>query len=182
MLRFVTAVLGLSIAVAFTAAAEVTLTPETTKIEWVGTKPGGKHTGGFKKVTGTIANVTPDLAGSKISVEIDADSLYSDNPKLTAHLKSPDFFDVKKHGKAKFESTAIAAGGSGGATHTVSGNLTLHGVTKEVSFPATVSQTGKTFKLTSKFTIDRKDFGMTFGEGKVDNPVTITVAVTGEAK
>src|SRR5947208_2670860 len=98
-------VLSLSLVLAFggfAAAADKTfkLTGDNTKIEWTGTKPGGKHTGGFKTLTGT-ASVGDKIA---LDVEIDCTSLTSDNEQLTGHLKSPDFFDVKNEPKATFKS------------------------------------------------------------------------------
>src|SRR5688572_17686342 len=87
------------------AGGTIALDGTNTKIEFVGTKPNGKHEGGFKNVAGTAVGAEPtDL---KIDVEIDTTSLYSDNPKLTQHLKSPDFFGVKTHPKAKFVSTKV---------------------------------------------------------------------------
>ena len=157
------------------AADMVKLTGENTKITWVGTKPGGKHEGGFKILTGTATLLGDDLA--KVEVEIDTDSLYADDPKLTQHLKSPDFFGVKNNPKAKFVSTKVEKADKG---VTITGDLTLNGKTKSISFPATVSHTGGTLKVDSAFSIDKRDFGMTYGGGKIDDQVAIKVAV--EAK
>ena len=147
------------------------------KIEFIGTKPQGKHEGGFKDFTVNIAPIKDDLAGSKISVDIDTDSLYSDNPKLTKHLKSPDFFDVKKYPKATFVSTSVEPKKAGEDTHEITGDLTLHGKTKKISFPAKVAVTPKTVNIDSQFTIDRKDFGMTYGAGKINDTITIKAAI-----
>lgn len=163
------------LAVPATADDKVALTGENTKITWVGTKPGGKHEGGFKTVTGT-ATVSGD-ALAKVEVEIETDSLYSDDAKLTAHLKSPDFFSVKANPKAKFVSTKVESADKG---VTITGNLTLNGKTKAISFPATVSKKDGVVKIDSSFTIDKRDFGMTFGGGKIDDQVAIKVSV--EAK
>src|SRR5687767_6469535 len=83
------------------AGGQFKLDGANTKIEFIGTKPGGKHEGGFKTVAGT-ATAGADPTTLKLEVEIDTTSLYSDNPKLTQHLKSPDFFGVKSHPTAKF--------------------------------------------------------------------------------
>jgi polyisoprenoid-binding protein YceI len=163
------------LAVPAVAADAVKLTGENTKITWVGTKPGGKHEGGFKTLTGTATLLGGDLA--KVEVEIDTDSLYSDDQRLTGHLKSPDFFGVKTNPKAKFVSTKVEKADKGA---TITGDLTLNGKTKTISFPATVSNTGGTLKIDSAFTIDKRDFGMTYGGGKIDDQVAIKVAV--EAK
>ena len=158
-------------------AGTLAITPTNSKIAWVGTKPEGKHDGGFAKFSGYIEKGASGLAGGKIVVDIDVESLTSDNPKLTGHLKSPDFFDARTHPKASFKSKKIEAAKGADATHTVTGELTLHGVTKEISFPAKVTESADGVKLESKFTIDRTEFGMTYGPGKVDNPVTIMVSV-----
>ena len=155
------------------AAADVKLTGENTKITWVGTKgAAGKHEGGFKTVTGT-ATVSGD-ALTRVEVEIDMDSLYSDDPKLTQHLKAPDFFGVKTNPKSKFVSTKIEKSDKG---HTITGNLTMNGKTKEVSFPATVSTAGGAVKIDSAFSIDKRDWGMTYGGGKIDDQVALKVSV-----
>jgi polyisoprenoid-binding protein YceI len=156
---------------------KATFDGSSAKIEFIGSKPQGKHDGGFKNVTGT-AELTPDGKGlDKISVEIDTTSLWSDTPKLTGHLKTGDFFDVKRFPKASFVSTKIAVGGKGGATHTITGKLTLHGETKEISFPATVRVANGSLSVQSSFTIDRTQFGMAYGRGKVDDEVKIKVAI-----
>ena len=166
-------------AVAFSIPAvadDVKLTGNNTKITWVGTKgAAGKHEGGFKTLTGT-ATISGD-ALTAVKVEIDTDSLYSDNPQLTMHLKSPDFFGVKNNPKARFESTKVEKSDKG---YTITGNLTLNGKTKEVAIPAEVSHAGGTLKISGAVTIDKRDFGMTYGGGKIDDPVAIKVAV--EAK
>jgi polyisoprenoid-binding protein YceI len=156
-------------------ADDVKLTGENTKITWTGTKPGGKHEGGFKTLTGT-ATVSGD-ALTKVAVEIETDSLYSDDQRLTGHLKSPDFFGVKNNPKAKFESTKVEKTDKG---YTITGNLTINGKTKEVAIPAEVSHAGGTLKINGSVTIDKRDYGMTYGAGKMDDAVAIKVAV--EAK
>src|SRR5205823_6223661 len=81
-------------------AAALELTADNTKIEWVGTKPGGQHKGGFKQLAGTVDLAGNDPTKASIVVEIETDSLFSDNPGLTGHLKTPDFFEVKTYPKA----------------------------------------------------------------------------------
>jgi polyisoprenoid-binding protein YceI len=164
------ALAALALCVNTLTAGTFKLDGENTKVEWTGSKPEGKHTGGFKELSGT-ASVEGDAP--KVEVEIDCASLYSDDPKLTAHLKAPDFFSVKEHPKAKFVSTKVEKGANG---YTVTGNLTLCGKTKEVTFPAEV-KTGDGFSMTSKFTINRTDFGMTYGKGKIADDVEVRISV-----
>jgi polyisoprenoid-binding protein YceI len=151
------------------AADTYKLTGENTTIEFTGTKKSGKHDGGFKKCTGTVTND----GGWKIEVTIDTESLYSDDAKLTNHLKGGDFFGVKDNPTAKFETSKIEKGDKG---YTVTGTLTLLGKSKEISFPAEIT-TGDTFTMKAEFSIDRTDYGMTYGAGQVDNEVKLKVNV-----
>src|SRR6187401_3132099 len=103
------------------AAAGTTTAPvikEKSKIEFVGAKVTRDHHGQFKAFDGSI-----EYAGgqpSRISFDIDLNSVETDTEKLTGHLKSPDFFDVAKYPKATFVSTSVTpapAGAPNGATH-----------------------------------------------------------------
>ena len=170
-------VLSLSAGLAVAADGNYTLTGENTKIEFTGTKPDGKHDGGFKKLDGTAAVTGSDPTTARIQLTIDTASLYSDNPNLTAHLKNPDFFDVKTHKAAKFVSKKIEKNGTG---YTVTGDLTLLDRTKTISFPAQISVEGGQFKFDSQFKINRTDFGMSYGKGKIHDDVQLRVKV--EAK
>ena len=156
------------------SGADYSLTSQNTKITFVGTKPGGKHMGGFKNVSGTAAIAGKDLTSLKINLDIDTSSLYTDNPMLTNHLKSPDFFGVKSNPKAKFVSTQVAKASAG---YDITGDLTLLGQTKSITFPAQVSVSANGLALETNFTIDRTQWGMTFGKGKVDDNVKLTVNV-----
>jgi polyisoprenoid-binding protein YceI len=99
------------------------------------------------------------------SVEVDTANPNAFTPKLLEHLKGADFFDVAKFGTSTFKSTAIKPQGAG---YEVTGNLTLHGVTKQVAFPATVAIVGQEVKGDAEFTINRKDFGINYA-GKADD-------------
>lgn len=169
---------GVLLANNMVSAQSVKLTPKNTKIGFVGTKPNGKHVGGFSKFSGTITFPSSTSAG-KISVTIQTTSLFSDNAKLTRHLKSPDFFNVRNKPKATFVSTKIAASDAKGATHNITGKLTLLGKTKSITFPATIGRSGDRPTLQSTFYIDRTQFGMTYGRGKINDKVKITVQVNG---
>lgn len=169
--------LGLVLAGLFTVASanaaefKYVLDKENTKIEWTGTKPDGKHSGGFDSVSG-VATLA-DSTGLKLEVNIDTTSLTSDNNMLTQHLKSPDFFAVKEHPKAKFVSTKVEKGDKG---YIVTGDLTLLGKTKSISFPAEMNA-GDELTIKAKFTIDRTAFGMSYGKGKIDDSVEIRISV-----
>jgi len=157
-------------------AQSYSITPENSKVEFVGSKVTGSHNGSFQKFAGEI-HYTGDVTTSHVSITMDSDSLTTDTPDLTKHLKTADFFDVAKYPQAKFESTAIKAGGDKGASHTITGNLTLHGVTKSVTFPATIAVAPDAVTVDSNFTIDRKDFGINYA-GAADNLIRDDVVLT----
>ena len=152
------------------------LSPEASKIDFVGSKVTGSHNGGFKAFTGTV-DLTEDGKGVRaMAADIDMASTWSDNEKLTGHLKAPDFFDVAKFPKTTFVSTEITPGGEKGATHTVTGNFTLHGVTKSIKFPAKVAVSDGSAKVDSEFFINRKDFGIVY-PGKTDDLIRDEVVI-----
>ena len=153
-----------------------TITPQNSKVEFVGSKVTGSHNGSFGDFSGQIDYAgTPET--SHVNINIKADSLTTDTPDLTKHLKTADFFDVAKFPQATFVSTAIKAGGEKGASHTVTGNLTLHGVTKAVTFPATISVTPEVATVDSTFSVNRKDFGINYA-GAQDNLIRDDVVLT----
>lgn len=158
-------------------AGGLPITPENSKVEFSGSKVTGKHDGGFKQFSGNI-----DLAGSKpeegkVFVEIDMNSLYSDDEKLTGHLKTADFFDVEKYPKASFTSTKIVADAAKGANnYTVTGDFDLHGTKKAITFPATITMSDADVAVKSEFSINRKDFGIVYA-GKTDDLIRDDVVI-----
>ena len=158
------------------AGEKYLITSENSKIEFIGAKVTGHHNGSFKKISGTI-DYAGQIEKSRVSITIDSSSLETDTPDLTKHLKTADFFDVAKYPEAKFESTEIKPGGEKGASHTVTGNLTLHGVTKSVTFPATITVNPGVITVESSFAINRKDFGINYA-GQADNLIRDDVALT----
>lgn len=174
------AMLALGVAVLFVTSAvaadtKYTLTGDNTKLTFVGKKPDGKHEGGFKKLSGAVTVPDNDLTKLSVNLEIDTDSLYSDDEKLTAHLKTADFFDVKNHKTATFKSTKVEKADK---LYTVTGELTLLGKTKTVSFPASITTTGDGLSVSTSFPIDRTEWGMSYGKGKIDDKVTIGISVS----
>ena len=152
------------------------ITPENSDIEFIGAKVTGKHNGSFEQFSGDI-NYAGQPEKSRVRIAIEIDSMTTDDAKLTAHLKTPDFFDAAKFPQATFESTEIAAGGEGGATHTIKGNLTMHGVTKSITFPAKIAVAADAITVDSTFAINRKDFGINY-TGASDNLIRDDVVLT----
>jgi polyisoprenoid-binding protein YceI len=159
-----------------TAGEKYVISSETSQITFVASKVTGSHNGSFKKFSGMI-NFSGQPETSSVSITIDTNSVETDTPDLTKHLKTPDFFDVAKYPEATFVSTTIKPGGASGASHTVTGNLTLHGVTKAITFPATIAVTSGAINVDSTFSINRKDFGINYA-GAANNLIRDEVVMT----
>lgn len=153
------------------AAESLTFDAENSKIDFVGSKADGKHDGGFKTFKAAAVADFEDAANSSLKIEIDTTSLWSDNAKLTNHLKNPDFFDVRKYPTITFESTAIVPGEDGKAT--IVGKMKMLDETVEVKIPVTAETDEQQIKLIADFSIDRTKWGMTYGQGNVHNDVKI---------
>jgi polyisoprenoid-binding protein YceI len=143
-------------------AATYAFSQDGSTLAFVGAKITGKHDGDFKVFSGTITVPEGDITKGSVALEVDTTSVVTDTEKLTTHLKSPDFFDVAKFPKATFTSTSVAADTSKGGTHVITGNLDLHGVTKSISFPATVRVTATGAEADAEFAINRKDFAIVY--------------------
>jgi polyisoprenoid-binding protein YceI len=160
-------------------SGKATLSPENTQLQFVCAHRREKpdpRTGTFTKFSGQAEVDSSAKSLKSLSFDIDANSLSTEFSKLTSHLKSQDFFDTREHPKASFKSTKVTAGTKPGE-YTITGDLTLHGVTKSIKAPATVSFSDKGFTLTSKFAIDRSEFGMNFGAEQIENTVSLTCIV-----
>jgi polyisoprenoid-binding protein YceI len=157
--------------VAVYAADMLTLVKEKSQIEFVGTKPGGSHRGGFKRFTAEAAADWGDLSNSSFKIEIDATSLWSDNNGLTGHLKNSDFFDVPRYPNITFETTGIELKSANQAV--VTGKLTMLGKAVEVAIPCNFEVTDRGLQVKSEFKIDRTHWGMNRSRGRVDDEVEI---------
>ena len=114
------------------------------------------HEGKFEKFDYMIkkAEGAEDYAGASMSLDIEIDSMVTDSEGLTGHLKSPDFFDVATHPSARFASSSVTKNEDG--SYAVSGDLTIKGVTQELSFTATITDQ----YITASLAIDRTAFGV----------------------
>ena len=149
---------GASPATADGTTTSLAINPSNSKVEFVGAKVTASHQGGFTDFSGEVDLGDP-IERSRINITIQTASLYADKEKLTKHLKSPDFFDVEKFPTATFQSTEINKEADG---HTITGDLTLHGVTKRISFPATIETSDSQVSANAEFSINRKDFEINY--------------------
>ena len=148
------------------AAEKFTLDASHTAITWHVDHFGfSTPSGKFMSVKGEVMLDEANPAASSVNVTIDIAGINSGVPKLDEHLKSPDFFDVAKFPTATFVSKKVET--TGADTAKVSGDLTLHGVTKPVTLDVKLTKIGenmmklKTAGFTASTTIKRSEFGMT---------------------
>lgn len=146
------------------------------EVTFVGTKKDGKHDGGFKELKGTITVKDNDPTTAQFKVDIDLNTMYTDNAQLTTHLKSPDFFNVKKYPTAKFVSSKVEK--KGGNKVEIQGKLTMNGVTKDVTMPATFEVSDPGVSLESNWEINRHDWRISYGPKQIDDKVKLTIKVT----
>jgi polyisoprenoid-binding protein YceI len=144
--------------------------------------------GQFTGISGVLNFDEADIATSRVQATIAASSINTRDPQRDAHLQSADFFDVEKFPALSFVSTRVQPAGQGELK--VEGDLTIHGVTRKVTFdvegptPATKDPWGNTrLGLSATAKINRKDFGLTWnaaletGGILVGDEVTLTLDV-----
>ena len=132
--------------------------------------------GEFAKVTGAVVLDEKDVTKSKVEAVIDVASIDTRVADRDNHLRSPDFFDVAKYPTITFRSTKVEAAGSGKLK--VTGDLTMHGVTKPVTLDV-VGPTGEVKDpwgnarrgIAASATLDRKAWGLTWSKAVEAGPV-----------
>ena len=157
-----------------------TLIVDTTnsRIRFTGHGVGKNHPGTFKLSSGEVTINNNQVTGGNFIINIRSMDLEQKggmfDSKLHPHLMSGDFFDAEKFGTAKFEITKVdpyqANNGDTsiveGANFTVSGNLTIKDVTKNISFPAKIDLDNNRLTAKGKFNIDRRQWNMNYGNDK----------------
>jgi polyisoprenoid-binding protein YceI len=144
--------------------------------------------GEFGKMSGTIDYDGSSVGSIKVDVTIDASSINTRNEKRDGHLKSPDFFDVAQYPTLTFKSKKAVANAGGGFK--LVGDLTMHGVTKEVTLegtgPSKIVKGGRgesRVGASATTTINRQDFGVKWnanldaGGVVVSDNVAITIDI-----
>jgi len=123
--------------------------------------------GSFSGITGTLTEHATDASLSTIEASIHVPTVSTGDPQRDGHLKSADFFDAEKYPHMTFKSTRVQKKGEG--EYAVTGDLTLHGVTKPVTFavegptaPGKDPWGNTRIGLSATTKINRKDFGLTW--------------------
>lgn len=138
--------------------------------------------GQFNVLRGKLDIDEQQPENSWVEAEVDAASIDTRDEKRDAHLRSPDFFDAEKYPTITFKSTKVESVGNN--EYRVTGNLTMHGVTKEVTFAAEYSGQLKDpyglqrAGLSAKTTINRKDFDLNWNAVLETGGVAVSDIVT----
>jgi polyisoprenoid-binding protein YceI len=142
-----------------------------------------KTSGRFTKFDGAIKVDTKDISKSSVEVTIDAASINTDNEGRDKHLRSADFFEVEKYPVITFRSTAVKEVEKGKLQ--ITGDFTLHGVTKSITFPITHAGTRAGMKpgsvvagfIDGALKINRNDFGIKTYPGVLGDDVEISLDI-----
>ncbi len=142
-------------------------------ISWKANKIVGGHEGTINLAKGKANTKGDALVGGTFIFDIntlkctDIPAEDESNAKLVGHLLSPDFFNAEQFSNASFEITKVDG-------NNVSGNLTIKGITKNVTFPASVSTDGDILSISSEmFTIDRTEWDIKYNSGKFADPAKL---------
>ena len=141
-------------------------TKEST-VEWTGTKLNSGHTGlidiksGELKADGKLITAGAFMIDMKSIHETGNEDTESAE-MLAGHLMAADFFDAEVHPTCSFAITQVT---EKDGDYIISGNLTIKGIEKNISFPAKVEADGKVLMADAEFTINRNDWGVSYGSG-----------------
>jgi len=141
--------------------------------------------GRFNDISGTVVFDKDNPSKSSVELSVPVESLDTHFPKRDQNLKSPDYFDAKQFPTITFKSTKVEGAGD---TFKVTGNFTLHGVTKPLTVDFKKVGEGKGVQGEpraggeTRFAIKRSDFGMNFQQGPVGDEVTIILSLEGVKK
>lgn len=131
---------------------------------------GINTSGEFKGLKGTIKWDASNPSASVFNVTVDANTINTDIDMRDDHLRKEEYFNIAKYPTINFVSTAVNA-------NNVTGNLTIKGVTKQISFPFTVKPSAGGYLFEGSFEINRRDFGVGSGSVSLSNNVTVNLKV-----
>ena len=147
--------------------------PASSSMSWAGKKPlipGYVDRGIVKIASGSTSVIAGTVTRGSVTIDMRTISTKStglgkNESMMEKHIKSADFFDVEKYPSAKFDFTSLSVA-SDSAGYVVAGTLTVKGVTKPVSFPATVTQEGSRLIMKATAVLDRTQWDIKYGSGK----------------
>lgn len=167
------AVLTVGTGAASAEPARFRIQPEASDVSFMATSRWMDADGKFSRFTGEVILNPKDPAAAKITLTIEPASIDTGIGMRDNHLRSADFFDVARFPSVTFESQRVEMAGR---KATVTGRLTLHGVTKEIVVPVDVQFSESALVATGEFLLNRGDYGITYSS--FWNPIGNTIRVT----
>jgi len=180
--------LGLGLSAVQAEPVEYEFDPNHTSIEFYVNHMGfSNFQGEFQTFDGTLIFDEEKPTDSRVEVTIDANSIDTDVAALDKHLRSPDFFETEKFPKLTFKSKSIEVTGEN--TGRIIGDLTMHGVTKEVVLNTTLNKSGpnpiskkQSVGFSATATLMRSEFGISKYVPGVGDEVSIRIETEAQAK
>ena len=138
-------------------------------ITWHATRVTGEHMGTVGLLNGYMSVEDGELIAANVIANMEAiecTNLQGEwGEKLLGHLVSEDFFHVSEHKTSAFSLRELTATPEGEATHSVTGNFTIRGISKSVTFPADVTEKDGTLSIQGEVVLDRSQFDVKYGSG-----------------
>lgn len=164
-----------SVEVAATEGTSLNVDTAASSVEWLGKKVTGQHHGDVRLKSGSLLVNGGKLVGGNFVIDLntintqDLEGEYKE--KLDGHLRSADFFDVENHPEVTFDISSVAAGATADVA-VISGNLTIRGVSKNITFDAHIHEmTDSRADLHADFNIAREDWGVSYA-GQADDLIS----------
>ena len=148
--------------------SNLTINTKVSNVDWTGKKVAGQHTGTINIKEGNLHFHDGHLDGGKVIIDMmsmtstDLEGKMAQN--LLGHLGSPDFFDVKNHNTSVLEITSTKV--IDGNKFTVTGNLIIKGISKPITFPATIELKNGKLAAYAEVKVDRTLYDIKYGSGK----------------
>ncbi len=141
---------------------------EASNVKWIGKKILGQHSGQVKIQSGTLTIKNNAISNGEFTIDMKSitcdditDADY--NKKLVDHLNGNDFFSVDAHPVATVKITKVLKNAKTPNRYNLSGTLTVKGITKSITFPATFKKVGNVFEGNAKITLDRTKWDIKYG-------------------
>lgn len=145
-------------------AADYTVDKSATKLQWHAEKVTGKHNGFVEVKSGSLTYKDGAITNGQFVIDMKSISNTdvedpSYKTKLENHLKSEDFFNVEKFPEAKFKILEVETNGS---TQTITGNMTIKGITQKIKFSAVATENGDILTTKATIKLDRSKFNVKY--------------------
>ncbi len=164
-----TVALFVAVSTTFAQTASYKVDASKSTLVWTGKKVGGEHTGNISLSSGSIVENGSTMSGNFVfdlaTITCTDITNEKSNQNLIGHLKSDDFFSVDKYPTASFEITSVK--NTAGSNYDVTGNLTIKGISKEVTFPAAISKTGNVLVVVGTAKVNRTNYSINYNSASI---------------